>query len=154
MVRNEASAKVQKQLLSSSPSKTQVEIENEVFDELIYEKEHPKWPIDFGFNVDPSDVFGVNGVLRKKGYIFPDNNVELKCVKEELASQKVMFLPMLKAGRNGKITDDFLDATEAALHMLVIRGRGGGEVLEESSGNDLSNESRHVGPSTSTSQVN
>jgi len=28
-----------------------------------------------------------------------------------------MFLLMLKAVRNGKITDEFLDATEAALHM-------------------------------------
>ncbi|KAJ8427050.1 hypothetical protein Cgig2_020908 [Carnegiea gigantea] len=106
-----------------------VEIENEVFDELMYEEENPN-------------------ILRKRGYIFPDNNVELKCVKEELASQKAMFLLMLKAVRNGKIKDEFLDATEAALHMA------GDQVQQESSGNDLSNESRHTGPSTSTSQVN
>ncbi|KAJ8432466.1 hypothetical protein Cgig2_015263 [Carnegiea gigantea] len=148
MVRNEASAKVQERLLSSSPSKTQVELENEVFDELMYEEEYPKRPIGFGFNVDRSDIFGVNSILRKRGYIFPGNNVELKPVKEELASQKAMFLLMLKVVRNGKITYEFLDATEAALRMAS------NQVQQESSGNDLSNESRHTGPSTSTSQVN
>ncbi|KAJ8428068.1 hypothetical protein Cgig2_024135 [Carnegiea gigantea] len=157
----EASAKVQERLLSSSPSKTQVEIENEVFDELMYEEENPKRPIGFGFNVDQSDVFDVNSILRKRGYIFPDNNMELKRVKEELASQKAMFLLMLKAVRNGKITDEFLDATEVALRMagdqvsnyyleldILV------QVPQESSGNSLSNESAHAGPSTSASQVN
>ena len=43
--------------------------------------------------------------------------MELKHVKQGLASQKAMFLLMLKAVRNGKITDEFLDATEAALRM-------------------------------------
>ena len=62
-----------------------MEIENEVFDELMYEEENPKRPIGFGFNVDRNDVFGVNSILRKRGYIFPDNNMELKRVKEELA---------------------------------------------------------------------
>ncbi|KAJ8448420.1 hypothetical protein Cgig2_022048 [Carnegiea gigantea] len=114
---NEASARVQERLLNSSPSKTQVEIENEVFDELMYEEENPKRPIGFGFNVDRNDVFGVNSILRKRGYIFPNNNMELKRVKEELASQKAMFLLMLKAVRDGKITDEFLDATKAALRM-------------------------------------
>ncbi|KAJ8425463.1 hypothetical protein Cgig2_018861 [Carnegiea gigantea] len=137
---NEASARVQERLLNSSPSKTQVEIENEVFDELMYEEENPKRPIGFGFNVDRNDVFGVNSILRKRGYIFPDNNMELKHVKEELASQKAMFLLMLKAVRDGKITDEFLDATKAALRMagdqvslsnpnvlhLVFRFIGGG----------------------------
>ena len=52
----------------------------------MYEEENPKWPIGFGFNVDRSDVFGVNVVLRKRGYTFPDNSMELKRVKEELAS--------------------------------------------------------------------
>ncbi|KAJ8439473.1 hypothetical protein Cgig2_008504 [Carnegiea gigantea] len=145
---NEASARVQERLLNSSPSKTQVEIENEVFDELMYEEENPKRPIGFGFNVDRNDVFGVNSILRKRGYIFPDNNMELKRVKEELASQKAMFLLMLKAVRDGKITDEFLDATKAALRMA------GDQVQQESSGNDRSNESGHTGPSTSTSRVN
>ncbi|KAJ8423196.1 hypothetical protein Cgig2_019238 [Carnegiea gigantea] len=144
----EASAKLQERLLSSSPSKTQVEIENEVFDKLMYEEENPKRPIGFSFNVDRSDVFSVNSILRKRGYIFPDNNMELKRVKEELASQKAMFLLMLKAVHNGKITDEFLDATKAALRMA------GDQVPQESSGNNLSNESGHDGPSTSASQVN
>ncbi|KAJ8441165.1 hypothetical protein Cgig2_024894 [Carnegiea gigantea] len=165
---NEASAKVQERLLSSSPSKTQVEIENELFDELMYEEENPKRPIDFGFNVDRSDVFGVNSILRKRGYIFPDNNMELKRVKEKLASQKAMFLLMLKAVHNGKITDEFLDATEAALRIAVrmqyklglklfpatAYGHAINDVPQESSGNNLSNESGPAGPSTSASQVN
>ncbi|KAJ8444762.1 hypothetical protein Cgig2_011724 [Carnegiea gigantea] len=145
---NEATSKIQERLLTSSPSKTQVEIENEVFDELMYEKENPKRPIDFGFKVDRSYVFGVKAILRKGGHTFLDNNMELKRVKEELASPKAMFLLMLKAVHNGKITDEFLDATEAALRMA------GDQVPEQSSGNDLSNESMHTGPSTSASQVN
>ncbi|KAJ8444131.1 LOW QUALITY PROTEIN: hypothetical protein Cgig2_029906 [Carnegiea gigantea] len=131
---NEASAKVQERLLDSSPLKTQVEIENEVFNELMYEEENPKRSIGFGFNVDRSDGFGVNSVLRKRDYVFRDNNMELKRVKEELASQKAMFLLILKAVHNGKITDEFLDAIDVALCM----------VQEESTGNNLSNESRHT----------
>ncbi|KAJ8423305.1 LOW QUALITY PROTEIN: hypothetical protein Cgig2_022099 [Carnegiea gigantea] len=91
---NKARSKVQERHLSSSPLKTRVEIENEVFDELMYEEENP------------NDVFGVNAILKKRCYTFPDNNMELKCGKEELGSQKAMFLLMLKAIRNGKIRDD------------------------------------------------
>ncbi|KAJ8439985.1 hypothetical protein Cgig2_008368 [Carnegiea gigantea] len=57
---------------------------------------------------------GVKPFDMKRGCIFLDNNMELKRVKEELASQKAMFLLMLKAVSNGKITNEFLDATEAA----------------------------------------
>ncbi|KAJ8423161.1 hypothetical protein Cgig2_026194 [Carnegiea gigantea] len=49
---------------------------------------------------------------------------------------------------NGKITNEFLDATEATLHMA------GDQVQEESTGNDLSNGLRHTVLSTSTSRVN
>ena len=73
-------------MTSSSPLKTQVEIESEVFDELMYEEDNPKRPVGFRFNVDQSDMFDVNGVLRKRGYTFPDNNIKLKRVKEDLAS--------------------------------------------------------------------
>jgi len=52
----------------------------------MYEEENPKWPIDFCFNVDQSDIVSVNAVIRKRGYTFPDNSMELKRVKEELAS--------------------------------------------------------------------
>ncbi|KAJ8432509.1 hypothetical protein Cgig2_001102 [Carnegiea gigantea] len=38
--------------------------------------------------------------------------------------------------------------------LFGVEGQLKGEVQQESSGNDLSNESRHTGPSTSTSQVN
>ncbi|KAJ8426357.1 hypothetical protein Cgig2_021477 [Carnegiea gigantea] len=93
-------------------------------------------------------TIGVQNNMRKRGYTFPDNNMELKRVKEELASQKAMSLLMLKAVHNGKITNEFLDATEAALRMA------GDQVPEQSSGNDLSKESRHTGPLTSASQVN
>ncbi|KAJ8432986.1 hypothetical protein Cgig2_029436 [Carnegiea gigantea] len=157
---NEASTKVQERLLSASPSKTQVEIENEVFHELMYEKENPKQSISLGFNVDRSDVFGINSVLRKRGYVYPDKNMELRRVKEELASQKAMFLLMLKAVCNRKITNEFLDATEAVLRMAGDQAEmcwNDANVLmysmvqEESSGNDLINESRHTGPSTSAS---
>jgi len=52
-----------------------------VFDELIYEEDNPKRPVGFGFNVDRSDVFGINGVLSKRDYTFPNNNIKLKHVK-------------------------------------------------------------------------
>ncbi|KAJ8426423.1 hypothetical protein Cgig2_023539 [Carnegiea gigantea] len=94
---------------------------------------------------DRSDIIGVNVVLRKRGYTCPGNNMELKRVKEELASQKAMFLLMIKAVRNGKITYKFPDATKDILCMVR------NQVPEESSANDLSNESRNTRPSTSTS---
>ena len=83
----------------------------------MYEEQNPKQPFSFGFIVDQSDIFVVNVVLNKRGYTFLDNNMELKRVKEELASQKTTFLLMLKPVRNGKITDKFLDSTKAAVGM-------------------------------------
>jgi len=41
----------------------------------MYEEDHPKRPVEFGFNVDQHDVIAVKGVLRKRGYAFPDNNI-------------------------------------------------------------------------------
>ncbi|KAJ8427216.1 hypothetical protein Cgig2_009109 [Carnegiea gigantea] len=56
---NEARSKFQERLLNSSPSKTQVEIKNEVFDKLMHEEDNPKRPIGFGFNV-PEESSGDN----------------------------------------------------------------------------------------------
>ena len=85
----------------------------------MYEEDNPKRHVGFGFNVDRSDVFGVNSVLRKRDYTFRDNDIELKHVKEDLALQKAMFLLILKAVRNGQISNDVLDATEAALRRAA-----------------------------------
>ncbi|CAO2815947.1 unnamed protein product [Amaranthus hypochondriacus] len=40
-------------------SKSQVEIENSVFDELMYGGKSPKHPLNHGFGVKKSDIYGV-----------------------------------------------------------------------------------------------
>ncbi|KAJ8424768.1 hypothetical protein Cgig2_016081 [Carnegiea gigantea] len=79
--------------------------DNEEFDELIYKESQL-----------------TDHVLRKRHYSFRDNNMELKRLKVDLASQKAMFLLMLKTVCNGQITHDFLDAIELALCMASERG--------------------------------
>jgi len=58
----------------------------------MYKEENPMRLVSFSFNVDRSDIFHVNGIVRKGGSNILNNNVELKRVKEDLASQKAMFL--------------------------------------------------------------
>lgn len=94
----------------------------------MYEEETPKRPVGFGFGVDRNAVFGVNGILRKRGYSLPNNNdMEIKRLKADLAAQKAMvgamsssMLELVAAVCNGQVSHGTLDAIES-----VCRTAGG-----------------------------
>ncbi|XP_056688500.1 uncharacterized protein [Spinacia oleracea] len=142
----DANNKVQENLASSSTSKSKVEIENEVFNELMYGGEVLKRPLNYGFRVKQSDIFGVEGLLRKEGSSYLDNSdiemenlkVELSVVKkqnEDLAQHNQVldnkfdettktfkmiasyFGQVLKEVRKGNVSSDLLDGAESAILM-------------------------------------
>ncbi|KAL2896916.1 Glutamate--tRNA ligase [Bienertia sinuspersici] len=78
-----------KECLASSSSKSRVDIENEVLDDLIYNGEVPKHPLNYGFGVKQSDIFGVQGLLRKEGSSHVNHNaIEMESLKAEFSAVK------------------------------------------------------------------
>ncbi|KAL2943106.1 RNA 3'-terminal phosphate cyclase [Bienertia sinuspersici] len=68
-----------KECLASSSSKSRVDIENEV----------PKRPLNYGFGVKQSDIFGVQGLLRKKGSSYVNHSaIEMENLKAEFSAVK------------------------------------------------------------------
>ncbi|KAL2903824.1 hypothetical protein RDABS01_002534 [Bienertia sinuspersici] len=55
-------------LVTVDGSKSRKEVEDEVFESLVYGGEPPKWPQGFGFGVVKSNKYGVHGLLRKEGH--------------------------------------------------------------------------------------
>ncbi|XP_056694422.1 uncharacterized protein [Spinacia oleracea] len=135
---------------------SRVEIENTVFTELIYKGEVPKRPLNYGFGVKKSDIFGVEGVLRKEGSTCVSNNAmemenmkgELSIVKKQnadLAEQNQVlnskfdettqsfkmiasFLgQVLKEVRKGNVSSALLDGAESTIHMNNDDSGGNGE---------------------------
>ncbi|KAL2902377.1 Fanconi anemia group C protein [Bienertia sinuspersici] len=63
-----AKSKIDASVASSSSSKPQIEVEDEVFNELMYDKDNSNQKqVGYGFGVKLSDVMGVHALLRKKG---------------------------------------------------------------------------------------
>ncbi|KAL2943345.1 putative serine/threonine-protein kinase gdt8, partial [Bienertia sinuspersici] len=62
----DAKAKID-MLAETDGSKSRKEVENEVFESLMYRGEPPKRPRGFGFGVVKSNIYGVHGLLRKEG---------------------------------------------------------------------------------------
>lgn len=54
--------------------KFRVDVENDVFNNFMYEEEIFKRSVGFGFGVNLSFVFGVYGELRKSGYNCVNNS--------------------------------------------------------------------------------
>ncbi|XP_056685570.1 uncharacterized protein [Spinacia oleracea] len=152
----EANDEVQENLASSSSSLSRVEIENEVFNRLMYKGEIPKRPLNYGFGVKQSDIFGVEGLLRKEGSSYVNNGaVEVENIKGELSAVKkqnqelaqqnkalstkfdettqsfkmiASFLgQVLKEVRKGNVSSDLLDGAESAIHMINDDSGGSGE---------------------------
>ncbi|KAL2942198.1 Collagen alpha-1(XXVII) chain [Bienertia sinuspersici] len=66
-----------------------VDIENEVFDDLMYNGDVPKRPLNYGFGVKQSDIFGVQGLLRKKGSSYVNHSaIEMENLKAEFSAVK------------------------------------------------------------------
>ncbi|KAL2929633.1 Methionine--tRNA ligase [Bienertia sinuspersici] len=55
-------------LATTNGSKSQKEVENEVFESLLYGGQPPKRPRGFGFGVVKRNIYGVHGLPRKEGH--------------------------------------------------------------------------------------
>uniref|UniRef100_A0A803LH70 Topo IA-type catalytic domain-containing protein n=1 Tax=Chenopodium quinoa TaxID=63459 RepID=A0A803LH70_CHEQI len=127
----DATKKVQESLDNSSSSIPKVDIENEVFNQLMYQGEIPKRPLNYGFGVKQSDIFGVEGHLRKEGSYYVNNSdmeveklkvalLDMKKQNEDLAEQNQilntkfdavgsMMAQVLKATRSGNVSSEVID---------------------------------------------
>ncbi|KAL2922244.1 Zygote defective protein 12, partial [Bienertia sinuspersici] len=146
LVREDANNKV-KECLASSSSKSRVDIENEVFDDLMYNGEVPKCPLNYGFGVKQSDIFGVQGLLRKKGSSYVNHNsIEMENLKAEFSAVKKQnedlrqknqaleskfddtaqsfkaitshLAQVLKEVRNGNASAHLLDGADSAIKLI------------------------------------
>ncbi|KAL2943495.1 Glycosyltransferase 25 family member, partial [Bienertia sinuspersici] len=97
-----------KECLASSSSKSRVDIMNEVFDDLMYNGEVAKRPLNYGFGVKQSDIFGKNQALETK---FDDTAQSFKAIASHLAQ-------VLKEVRNGNASGHLLDAAISAIKLI------------------------------------
>uniref|UniRef100_A0A803N3I5 DUF4218 domain-containing protein n=1 Tax=Chenopodium quinoa TaxID=63459 RepID=A0A803N3I5_CHEQI len=72
--KEDAIKNVQESLDNSSSSIPKIDIEIEVFNQLMYQGEIPKRPLNYGFGVKQSYIFGVEGHLRKEGSNYVNNS--------------------------------------------------------------------------------
>ncbi|KAL2905128.1 Cell division protein FtsB, partial [Bienertia sinuspersici] len=136
-----------KECLASSSSKSRVDIENEVFDDLMYNGEVPKRPLNYGFGVKQSDIFGVQGLLRKKGSSYVNHSaIEMENLKAEFSAVKKQnedlrqknqaleskfddtaqsfkaiashLAQVLKEVRNGNASEHLLDGADSAIKLI------------------------------------
>ncbi|KAL2935820.1 50S ribosomal protein L9 chloroplastic, partial [Bienertia sinuspersici] len=83
--KDDVNAKVE-QLRLKYPTKSQLELENEAFEEIMYQDEIPDRPVGYGLGVKKGDIYGVRGVLRKEGYGKIQRNIVLDSFKEEMVA--------------------------------------------------------------------
>ncbi|KAL2897834.1 Pantothenate synthetase, partial [Bienertia sinuspersici] len=136
-----------KECLASSSSKSRVDIENEVFNDLMYNVEVPKRPLNYGFGVKQSDIFGVQGLLRKEGSSYVNHSaIEMENLKVEFSAVKKQnedlrqknqaleskfddtaqsfkaiashLAQVLKEVRNGNASAHLLDGAESAIKLI------------------------------------
>ncbi|KAL2922521.1 Uncharacterized protein RDABS01_014012, partial [Bienertia sinuspersici] len=146
LVREDANNKV-KECLASSSSKSRVDIENDVFDDLMYNGEVPKRPLNYGFGVKQSDIFGVQGLLRKKGSSYVNHSaIEMENLKAQFSAVKKQnedlrqknqaleskfddtaqsfkaiashLAQVLKEVRNGNASAHLLDGADSAIKLI------------------------------------
>ncbi|KAL2894887.1 Lipid A palmitoyltransferase PagP, partial [Bienertia sinuspersici] len=128
-IREDAKAKTDI-LAETDGSNSQKEVENEVFESLMYGGEPPKRPWGFGFGVVKRNIYGVHGLLRKEGHgkvherPLDNENVKLTMsenaelvkrneVLEEILNQNTMLLmSLLEEMRNGKPSTELIDAAQ------------------------------------------
>ncbi|KAL2904101.1 Tegument antigen [Bienertia sinuspersici] len=114
-------AKAKTDLLATSDgSKSRKEVENEVFESLMYGGEPPKRPRGFGFGVVKSNIYDVHVLLRKEGHgkvhkrplnndivnLTMSKNAEHvkrnEMLEERLNQNTMLLMSLLEAMRNGK----------------------------------------------------
>ncbi|KAL2933598.1 Fanconi anemia group C protein, partial [Bienertia sinuspersici] len=127
-----AKSKIDASVASSSSSKPRIEVEDEVFNELMYDKDNSNQkPVGYGFGVKRSDVMGVHALLRKKGIASEMNNdnndlkVKFARHKKETANL-IMRLSsslsdLLTAVQSGHVSPETLAATNSALRTITAQ---------------------------------
>uniref|UniRef100_A0A803N646 Uncharacterized protein n=1 Tax=Chenopodium quinoa TaxID=63459 RepID=A0A803N646_CHEQI len=138
----DAIKKVQESLDYSSSSIPKVDIENEVFNQLMYQGEIPKRPLNYGFGVMQSDIFGVEGHLRKEGSYYVNNSdmeveklkvalLDMKKQNEDVDEQNQilktkfdavgsMMAQVWKATRSGNVSSEVIDNAIQLLDSQVV----------------------------------
>ncbi|KAL2942682.1 Uridine 5'-monophosphate synthase [Bienertia sinuspersici] len=134
----DAKAKVD-MLATTDGSKSRKELENEVFESLMYGGEPPKRPWGFGFGAVKRNIYGVHGFLRKEGHgkvhkrPLENENVNLTMAKnaelvkrnevlEEKVNQNVMLMmSLLEAMRNGKPSTELIGVAQSSLRIANLK---------------------------------
>ncbi|KAL2938316.1 Zygote defective protein 12 [Bienertia sinuspersici] len=112
-----------KECLASSSSKSRVDIENEVFDDLMYNGEVPKRPLNYVFGVKQSDIFGVQGLLRKKGSSYVNHSaIEMENLKAEFSAVKKQNEDLRQKNQalESKFDDTVQSFKEIASHLAQV----------------------------------
>ncbi|KAL2933644.1 Alanine racemase [Bienertia sinuspersici] len=122
-------------LAETDGSKSRKEVENEVFESLMYGGEPPKRPRGFGFGVVKSNIYGVHGLLRKEGRgkvhkrpldnenvkLTMSENAELvkrnEVLEERLNQNTMLLMSLLEGMRNGKPSTELIDAAQTSLRI-------------------------------------
>ncbi|KAL2922204.1 hypothetical protein RDABS01_013695, partial [Bienertia sinuspersici] len=127
-----AKSKIDASVASSPSSKPRIEVEDEVFNELMYDKDNSNQkPVGYGFGVKRSDVMGVHVLLQKKGIASEMNN-DNNDLKVTFARHKkgtanlIMRLSssvsnLLIAVQSGRISLEMLAATNSALRTIAAQ---------------------------------
>ncbi|KAL2931553.1 tRNA N6-adenosine threonylcarbamoyltransferase, partial [Bienertia sinuspersici] len=105
-----AKSKIDASVASSSSSKPRIEVEDEVFNELMYDKDNSNQkPVGYGFGVKRSDVMGVKFARHKK---------ETANLIMRLSSS---VSDLLTAVQSGRVSPETLAATNSALRTITAQ---------------------------------
>ncbi|KAL2929670.1 Otolith matrix protein 1 [Bienertia sinuspersici] len=125
---DDVKAKVE-QLRLKYPTKSELELENEAFEETMYHDEIPDRPLGYGLGVKKGDIYGVRGVLRKEGYgKVQRRNIVMDSVKQEMTAlhkrndvlekdNAKMKDQVIGAVRQGKSALELLNCTQELLGL-------------------------------------
>ncbi|KAL2923215.1 NADP nitrous oxide-forming nitric oxide reductase, partial [Bienertia sinuspersici] len=120
-------------------SKSRKEVENEVFESLMYGGKPPKRPKGFGFGVMKSNIYCVHGLLRKEGHgkvhkrplenenvnITVAKNAELvkqnEVLEERVNKNTMLIMSLLEAMRNGKPSTELIDVVQSSLRVANLK---------------------------------
>ena len=123
-----AKAKIDENVASST--KPRIEIEEDVFNELMYDKDKSSQkPIGYGFGVQRNDVMGVHALLRRRGISSEmgdngDQNLQVKFARHKKHTTSTIkklvtsISDLLGAVQSGRISPEMLAATNSTLRSI------------------------------------
>ncbi|KAL2943542.1 Tryptophan synthase alpha chain, partial [Bienertia sinuspersici] len=125
-------SKIDASVASSSSSKPRIKVEDEVFNELMYDKDNTNQkPVGYGFGVKQSEVMEVNALLRKKGITSKMNNdyndPKVKFARHQKETANLIMRlsssvsDLLTAAQSGGVSPEMLAATNSALRTITAQ---------------------------------